>query len=487
MTVTSLAAATYSVTRFDKDAKLGYARSGSRIPVRPEPLSKENCTKGWYALVDGGYICGNHGVVAADGAKTKLAMTPPNLEGVLPYRYARNSKNGTPLYKSIPTPEQMRQYEPYLREAEEKKANDASAGTAPDAQSSGAEAPAPPTRPASVSAEVTPNAEAPSPGALAPADTGEATASEPPKPWWDESDEGKRLHEVTLEHMRAEADGVLEMRMMRGFYVAVDKTFRWNDRLWYKTTKGLVAPADRLWQVDAPKFQGLELKGDAPQTLGWVPPARKSTTAYALDGTTLQAKRTIDAGVAIPLTARVEEINKTKYRQTADGLWIKDAQLRTTAPPEFPADLRDDERWVAVNVTQQTLIAFEGRRPVYATLVSTGRESRVKEKDHRTPRGSWRVREKHIAATMDGDGTAAGDLPYSIEDVPYVLYFHQSYALHGAFWHRNYGAQMSHGCINLAPLDAKWLFFFLDPQLPRGWHGVWSAADRPGSRVVVHD
>jgi lipoprotein-anchoring transpeptidase ErfK/SrfK len=88
---------------------------------------------------------------------------------------------------------------------------------------------------------------------------------------------------------------------------------------------------------------------------------------------------------------------------------------------------------------------------------------------------------------MDGDGTAAGDLPYSIEDVPYVMYFFRSYALHGAFWHRNYGVQMSHGCINLAPLDAKRLFFFTAPHIPANWHGVWSSSAHPGSWVVVHD
>ncbi len=50
---------------------------------------------------------------------------------------------------------------------------------------------------------------------------------------------------------------------------------------------------------------------------------------------------------------------------------------------------------------------------------------------------------------MDGDGKAASDLPYSIEDVPYVQYFEGSYALHGAFWHNNFGHEMSHGCVNL--------------------------------------
>jgi lipoprotein-anchoring transpeptidase ErfK/SrfK len=138
-------------------------------------------------------------------------------------------------------------------------------------------------------------------------------------------------------------------------------------------------------------------------------------------------------------------------------------------------------------LSTQTLVAFAGDRPIYTTLISSGKESKIKDKDHRTPLGEWRIREKHITTTMDGDGTAAGDLPYSIEDVPYVMYFHRAYALHGAFWHNNFGVQMSHGCVNLAPLDAKYLFFFADPVIPPGFHGVWSNDTHPGTRIVIHE
>jgi len=67
------------------------------------------------------------------------------------------------------------------------------------------------------------------------------------------------------------------------------------------------------------------------------------------------------------------------------------------------------------------------------------------------------------------------------------MYYYRSYALHGAFWHSNYGIEMSHGCVNLSPLDAKHLFFFTEPRLPPGWHGVWASETRPGTRVVVHE
>ncbi len=85
---------------------------------------------------------------------------------------------------------------------------------------------------------------------------------------------------------------------------------------------------------------------------------------------------------------------------------------------------------------------------------------------------------------MDAD--TASDGPYSIEDVPWVMYFEGSYALHGAFWHNAFGAPRSHGCVNMAPPDAKELFGWVEPQLPEGWHGVYSTESVPGTRVVVH-
>jgi lipoprotein-anchoring transpeptidase ErfK/SrfK len=86
---------------------------------------------------------------------------------------------------------------------------------------------------------------------------------------------------------------------------------------------------------------------------------------------------------------------------------------------------------------------------------------------------------------MDGD--VASDGPYSIEDVPWIMYFSGSYALHGAFWHSEFGRTKSHGCVNLSPEDARRIFGWTEPQLPEGWHGVVATEEKQGTRVVVHD
>jgi hypothetical protein len=480
--VTAAAAGVYTEPDFNRSNKIGYLRNGGRAPVEAEPVSKKNCTGGWYKVVSGGYICGNLGTTNLQHPEVKGATNRPNLDDVLPYLYVRNAKNGTPLYKHVPSREQMLRYEPYLAEKEKPKESEKQATEtavpAPDRE----------VRPASVTTESGANA-AVDPG-MADAGIGvPETPPEPQKPWWQQEDIKDRLHEMKLAHLEEESDEILAKRMVAGFYVAVDRTFRWSGRTWYKTTRGLIAPTDRFWQASGSKFKGVELDGEQKKLpIAWVYGGRKSASTYRLEGDKLLPAATVERFVAIQLTGRYEKIAGSEYAETADGTWIKRAQVRIAeGGQKMPEDLKPNERWVDVDLSSQTLVAYEGTKPVYATLISSGKESKIKAKDHSSPTGEWRVREKHITTTMDGDGTAAGDLPYSIEDVPYVMYYDRSYALHGAFWHANYGVQMSHGCINLSPLDAKHIFFFTDPPLPEGFHGAWSSPERPGSRVVVHD
>ena len=93
-------------------------------------------------------------------------------------------------------------------------------------------------------------------------------AEQPEKPWWQQENPKDKLHELKLEHLESEADDILAKRMVTGFFVAVDRTFRWNDRTWYKTTKGLVTPAERFWQTAGPKLKGVEIPNTGAPTRG---------------------------------------------------------------------------------------------------------------------------------------------------------------------------------------------------------------------------
>jgi lipoprotein-anchoring transpeptidase ErfK/SrfK len=489
--VTKSSTGIFEKANFDKEGKFGYARNGERLPVTAGVVSTDNCSGGWYAVVGGGFVCGNSGTVDEKSPDLKFVQKPPNLEDVLPYRYARNAKNGTPLYRSIPTREQMLTYEPYLDEAKKTEPSEAGKANAEELEANGT------TKTAAVDIK-TAATEAPGPAAVrvsaqrsvgdenAEAEESEATVE---VPWWQAEDAKDRLHEVTLEKLQSDADDVLAKRMVSGFYVAVDKTFSWHGRSWYKTTKGLVTPADRFWQTKGSDFKGVVLDAEHRLPMAWVIGVQKSTSAYRIDeaANTITPELTLERFQAVSLSGETKSHRGVDYHQTKEGLWIKSRFLRVTEPADLPSDIKPGERWIDVNLSRQTLVAFEGETPKYATLISSGKKSTVKDKDHRTPTGTWRIYVKHLTDTMDGDGTAAGDLPYSIEDVPYVMYFHKSYALHGAFWHANYGVEMSHGCVNLAPLDAKYLFFFATPTLVEGSHGAWASEQRLGSLVQIHE
>jgi lipoprotein-anchoring transpeptidase ErfK/SrfK len=121
----------------------------------------------------------------------------------------------------------------------------------------------------------------------------------------------------------------------------------------------------------------------------------------------------------------------------------------TPIPAPAQPDGIDETRWIDVDLSEQSLTAYEGDTPVHSTLVSTGLPGTP------TPVGQFRIWIK-----LRYDDMAGAD--YYIEDVPFVMYFHQGYGLHGVTWHGNFGHPMSHGCVNLPTAEAEWLFNWAD-------------------------
>jgi L,D-transpeptidase catalytic domain len=137
------------------------------------------------------------------------------------------------------------------------------------------------------------------------------------------------------------------------------------------------------------------------------------------------------------------------------GGWMKRAQLRIPRVAPRPGGVAPTERWIDVDADSETLIAYEGDRPLFATLVSTG--SGAPGMPLSTPRGVFRVYAKWPSAKMDN--VDHPNVPhYSFDEVPFVQFFNQEIALHGAFWHRRFGHPVSHGCVNVPPLDADRLY-----------------------------
>ena len=88
---------------------------------------------------------------------------------------------------------------------------------------------------------------------------------------------------------------------------------------------------------------------------------------------------------------------------------------------------------------------------------------------------------------MDDLGNANSAEDYSVEAVPWVQYFQGSIGFHAAYWHRRFGNRMSHGCVNLSPKDARWLYGFTSPTVPDGWVAVHPTRNEQGTFVRVRN
>jgi lipoprotein-anchoring transpeptidase ErfK/SrfK len=158
---------------------------------------------------------------------------------------------------------------------------------------------------------------------------------------------------------------------------------------------------------------------------------------------------------------------------------IEPLSAETQAATAEPASLAHQpaypgEKWIEVNVTSQQVTAWEGDKPVMSFTVSTGLP------DTPTVLGKFNVYWKLTSTLMVGDN-------YYLPEVPYTMYFYAGYALHGTYWHKNFGQPMSHGCVNLETSQAKKLFDWADPILPPGQTEIVSSAGNPGTLVVVHE
>ena len=422
-----------------RDGELaGYLRAGAAVDVEAGPEGHDGCPRaaegegGWFRVVGGAYVCVGGTNAALQPAPREYRLpAPPDLDAAMPYRYAI-SYGRSNMYRHVPTASELRQYEPWRFRAPESDASIDAATTVRDA--------------------------------------GPRDAARP-----------------RLDELEGDPASPVIRRMLTGMYVALDRSVRdaaRGERYWLTQSGGLVA-SERLSELrDAPTFQGFELDATRALPVAWMVSEMGWTYSVTPAGRVARAARAPRL-TAFALSGEPDVVAGPRtYLRTADGGAVLAGNVRRATARAAPDGVGPTERWIDVDLDEQVLVAYEGPRPVFATLISSGRRTnRGAPERFETPAGSFRIEAKHVTTTMDGD--TATDGPYSIEDVPWVMYFQGSYALHAAFWHGFYGWRMSHGCVNLSPPDARRMFLWSDPQLPPGWHGVNASPARPGSRVEL--
>ena len=277
-------------------------------------------------------------------------------------------------------------------------------------------------------------------------------------------------------------DDAPDQELEPGFAVAIVEEATAHGERWGKTRKGRWVAMRELSPARPSLFHGELASAEGKLDFGWVVVDKAqtfTTEKAALAGTGASGTR-----------VRFEKVKVVEDKGAAVRIegdtWMKSKDLSRPRVSQPPAEIGGDgatERWVDVDLAQQALVAYEGAKPVFATMVSTGKGPPGSEFE--TRKGVHRIWVKIFTTKMDNLDKDDVDRHYAIEDVPWVQFFDKAIALHGAFWHREFGRVHSHGCVNLAPLDARWLFAFTGPHLPAGWTAVLPTKIEPGTVIRV--
>jgi len=286
-----------------------------------------------------------------------------------------------------------------------------------------------------------------------------------------------------------------------GFAVATTEQRSAKGQTWVRTRHGTWISTSELGAARPSGFAG-QMVGASGLDFGWA--LRDKVNVYSAPKSAGKPVRVLGRFEVVPWREEKVVPGGTMVRISEDGVtpaaWVDGRSVAHPTASDPPPEVGGvDERWIDVDLASQTLVAYEGKRPVFATLVSSGRGTSVPPGvppggpgDVSTHKGTFRIWVKLLTSTMDNiespqedASPAAEGFRYSMEDVPYVQFFDKAVGLHGVFWHGDFGHRRSHGCVNLAPRDAAWLFGFTSPHLPPGFAAILPSRLDPGTVVRV--
>jgi len=442
---------------------LGYLRAGAIVARRDDTHGRtKGCAEGWQAIEPAGWVCRSRTTTDLEDPVLKAITRGPSPAHKLPYMYGTVTRGG-PVYGRVPSAAHLAEYEPNLAEHIDKWKKDEVSGATygldvwlrHDADPAAAptaieawEAKTSTTIPAFLRA-----------GGLVPDVSGLREKH---------GEDAVKLDQV-------------DRRQGRSFI----ESFLFEGRRYNVTPDLVVIPADRFRPIRGSDFHGWQV--DRELELPFALIRRPGAHLWSWDP---DKKRMTEKGEvpwrSVHLLTGKQQVYRKKlfYEREEDGLYLDGRHASRVDPAKkWPKWAKQGGKWIDVNLTKQVLVAYEGKKMVYATLVSTG-EAGLDDPEESTAtiRGIYRIDRKFFTATMDSDEVGE---EFELRDVPYVQYFKDGYALHGAYWHDGFGRPKSHGCINLAPEDARRLFFWTDPPLPPGWHGVRKSLT--GTHVFVHE
>jgi lipoprotein-anchoring transpeptidase ErfK/SrfK len=210
---------------------------------------------------------------------------------------------------------------------------------------------------------------------------------------------------------------------------------------------------------------GIELNRTPNHSFGWILPfapnqETKHTPGYTLDNNT---GNTLNQYQIVPVYS-TQVVDNVEWDMVAPDEWIEGRYIGRVTPNTTPPEGVTNGRWIEVNLEEQTLAVYDQNELIYATLIASGLDPFF------TKPGLFQIQRKLDSTQMSGSFEADRSDFYYLEDVPWTMYYDHARALHGAYWRTAYGFPQSHGCVNLAPPDAHWLY---DWSNVGDWVYVW--------------
>jgi lipoprotein-anchoring transpeptidase ErfK/SrfK len=293
-----------------------------------------------------------------------------------------------------------------------------------------------------------------------------------PQDYFDITEGAKRY--ATEDDVRADIARP-EPKTKSTYMVTKDEVVDIDGEAYVKTSVGLVASSD-LRRYRPSTFAGIDLVETPPASwpFAWV---------IASDKKAVKARATADKKGAEAGTFAHRQIvpvleESAGFVRVADGAWVERKSLRIARKRPRPAVDDAHQKWIDLDRDEQVMIAYDGETPVFATLFSSGRRK------NDTPPAIYRIRSKSAVTKMAAEERESSH--YEVSEVPWATRFRSGLYFHAAYWHDGFGKARSHGCVNLSPLDAKWVYDWTEPAMPDGWNELEVAM--AGSMVVrVHD
>ena len=198
-----------------------------------------------------------------------------------------------------------------------------------------------------------------------------------------------------------------------------------------------------------PKWQGLEFYATPQNDFGWTinPTPSYTEPSFAAPTTGKQYDKYVEFQIY-----QVVEAEGYEWYKAGPGEWIPSLKSRRLVVDTTVPEGVDNNRWISIDLYNQTLAAYEDGKLVFAALVATGSGELYSDP------GLYYIYEKRELEQMQGSYTSDRSDFYSLEGVPWTMYYNHAQAIHGIYWPASLGFTQSHGCVNMFPGDAHWLF-----------------------------